>query len=93
MEEPVRKGQRCPVCKKGAIVERSSAQYGRHLRCSTYNPSNPADPRSDPTMWNLGGVRLYEKTSRKTLILVAVLSVVFFALIFFLLTQTSLSGG
>jgi len=87
MEEPVRKGQRCPVCSKGAIVQRSDQEHGRYLGCSTYNPRNPTDPRSDGTVWNMGGVRIQPKTSRKNLVLIAVLTVVLFVGVYFALTQ------
>lgn len=86
-EEPVRKGQRCPVCKKGAIVQRTDEQHGRHLGCSTFNPRNPTGPGSDRTVWNTGGVRIVPGTSRMTLILMAVCSVLLFGVVFFVLTQ------
>ena len=93
MEEPVRKGQRCPVCKKGAIIERSNEQYGRYLACSTFNGSNPKAPGSDATVWNMGGVRIQPKASRMSLLLIALLTVVIFAVAYFVLTQTAVFGG
>ena len=83
MDPTARKGKRCPVCKKGVIVERTGDD-GRYLGCSTYNPNDPA---SDRTMWRIDGSMIQPKTNRKTLLLGLILSVVFFVVIFFVLTQ------
>ena len=86
MDPTARKGKRCPVCKKGAIVERTGPD-GRYLGCSTYNPSNPKDPASDRTMWRLDGTMIQPKTNAKTLIFGLILSAVFIVVIFFVLTK------
>jgi hypothetical protein len=86
MDPTARKGKRCPVCKKGVIVERTGDDR-RYLGCSTYNPANPNDAASDRTMWRLDGIMIQSKTSRKTLLLGLILGLVFFVVILFVLTQ------
>ena len=87
MDPTARKGQRCPVCKKGAIVQRSDEANGRYLGCSTYNPAKPNDPGSDRTRWRLDGTMIQPKTNSRTLILGLLLSLVLFVVIFLVLTQ------
>jgi ssDNA-binding Zn-finger/Zn-ribbon topoisomerase 1 len=85
MDPTARKGKRCPVCQKGAIVERAG-DNGRYLGCSTFNPANPNDPSSDRTMWRLDGTMIPPKTNSKTLVFGLILSLVLFLMIFFVLT-------
>ena len=86
MDPTARKGKRCPVCKKGAIVERTGPD-GPYLGCSTYNPAKPNDPASDRTMWRLDGSLIHPKTNAKTLALGLILSLVLFVAIFVVLTK------
>ena len=86
MDPTARKDKRCPVCKKGAIVERTGPD-GRYLGCSTFNPAKPNDPASDRTMWRLDGTMIQPKTNSRTLLLGLALSLVLFVLIFFVLTK------
>ena len=86
MDPTARKGTRCPVCKEGAIVERTGPD-GRYLGCSTYNPARPQDPASDRTMWRLDGTMIQPKTNARTLVLGLILSLAFFAVISFVLTK------
>ena len=86
MDPTARKGKRCPVCKKGAIIERTG-DNGRYLGCSTFNPANPAAPGSDRTMWRLDGTMIQPKTNARTLVFGLILSLVFVLVIFFVLTK------
>ena len=85
MDPTARKGKRCPVCKKGAVVERTGPD-GPYLGCSTYNPAKPNDPASDRTMWRLDGSLIHPTTSARNLALGLILSLVLFVAIFFVLT-------
>ena len=50
-------------------------------------------PTSDGTAYDPGGVRKEPQASRMSLLLMALLTVVIFAVVYFVLTQTAVFGG
>lgn len=92
MDPTARKGKRFPVCRKGAIVERSGPD-GHYLGRSTYNPAKPADPASAQSRWRLDGKMIHPKTNRKTLVLGVILSLVFVIVIVIFVVLSNLLGN
>ena len=87
MDPTARKGQRCPVCKKGAIVQRSDEANGRYLGSQHLQPRRSRTTRVRPHAVAAGRHHDPTQTNSRTLILGLLLSLVLLAVIFLVLTQ------